>query len=216
MKGWCVYPLILLTHPLWVASRWISSPVCLDIHCRLSELLWLWRVWWVRKAERCSRRLRGICGMHRNCPAPLQLKSKEVTWDTCYSLSLSLFGSIFALYRIHSVMNSLRSWPAANPKKDLRQESYCSKQMSLVATGPKTIIDIHQVPSPPPIQDFPCSWQSLQLVSYLLGGETQTFILESKPTKGLDSWSNWGCYNFSQCYHRTWKNKGNPSESFEV
>lgn len=69
--------------------------------------------------------------------------------------------------------------------------------MFLATTGPKAIIDIHEVPSPSPIPDFAPPCQALRLVCYLLGGETQTFILEEcKPLVGL-LMSGWGCYNFS-------------------
>lgn len=69
--------------------------------------------------------------------------------------------------------------------------------MFLAATSPKAIIDIHEVLSPSPIPDFAHPCQPLLLVCYLIGGETQAFILEEgKPLVGL-LMSGWGCYNFS-------------------
>ena len=123
-----------------------GSLVCLVIHNGLSEPLRLWREPCMGWADRDAVGLGGTVAHIRTVQHLCcwnQRKWHGTPKVSATSLLLSIFRSIFALHKIHSVASFLSSWLADSYQNDLSQESKCSKQMFLVATCVKAVIDIH-------------------------------------------------------------------------
>ena len=140
-KGWYIYPLTPFTPWLRVAPWYVWSFIMgLASHWGFGEshawdgqtemqLDWGGTVAHIRTVQH-------LCCWN-------QRKWHGTPKVSATSLLLSIFRSIFALHKIHSVASFLSSWLADSYQNDLSQESKCSKQMFLVATCVKAVIDIH-------------------------------------------------------------------------